>query len=379
MTSLGRLWWLGSRPYAWLRPDFVPPSPFPVLPFLLCKTKSPSLLRSWWSLISLMLGSGRLGCLSLASRVIRWSRLSFVDFILPQEPILDLPRITGQDLLEVAPAKKSTAGGLDGWAWNEILFLPLAWFSGLAILLNMVETSAVWPQGLLDAYMTMIPEVDGTPLLWVSAPPPIVSCQLFVDCGPRSGLLVSRIGYRTGSHSLSSVLGMGCRQLRRGFPLHWTLRRSFLALEGITCTVADVIKSFDTVDRSMLDCALGRLGLPSWFGKVHFAYHDRVKHRFQLAAGFGRALVPRWVYSAGLPPEHGFDCCLVCALVLGVWKPCLLLSPSFVPIILCVVLCVPMPCLVLLDSSLNVPSLWVKMCLQGSVSSSSLPWRSGRV
>ena len=29
--------------------------------------------------------------------------------------------------------------------------------------------------------------------------------------------------------------------------------------------VADVIKSFDTVDRSILDCALGRLGLPSWF------------------------------------------------------------------------------------------------------------------
>ena len=29
--------------------------------------------------------------------------------------------------------------------------------------------------------------------------------------------------------------------------------------------VADVIKSFDTVDRSILDCALGRLGLPDWF------------------------------------------------------------------------------------------------------------------
>ena len=34
--------------------------------------------------------------------------------------------------------------------------------------------------------------------------------------------------------------------------------------------VADVIKSFDTVDRSILDCALGRLGLPDWFRKVYF-------------------------------------------------------------------------------------------------------------
>ena len=36
--------------------------------------------------------------------------------------------------------------------------------------------------------------------------------------------------------------------------------------------VADVIKSFDTVDRSILDCALGRLGLPGWFRRVYFAW-----------------------------------------------------------------------------------------------------------
>ena len=30
--------------------------------------------------------------------------------------------------------------------------------------------------------------------------------------------------------------------------------------------VADVIASFDTVDRGILDCASGRLGLHRWFG-----------------------------------------------------------------------------------------------------------------
>ena len=40
--------------------------------------------------------------------------LDFVGHLLPQEPYLDLPRITGRDLQEVARAKKSTAGGLDG-------------------------------------------------------------------------------------------------------------------------------------------------------------------------------------------------------------------------------------------------------------------------
>ena len=83
--------------------------------------------------------------------------LYFVGHLLPQEPMLDLSRITGRDLQEVARVKKSTAGGLDGWVWNEIKALSLPWFSGLAILLELVESTGVWPQGLLDAYIAMIP------------------------------------------------------------------------------------------------------------------------------------------------------------------------------------------------------------------------------
>ena len=55
----------------------------------------------------------------------------------------------------------SAAGGLDGWAWNEGKALPLPWFSGLAILWEMVEATGVWPQGLLDAQIAMIPKADG--------------------------------------------------------------------------------------------------------------------------------------------------------------------------------------------------------------------------
>ena len=55
-------------------------------------------------------------------------------------------------------------------------------------------------------------------------------------------------------------------------------------LHGI---VADVIKSFDTVDRSILDCAFGRLGLPGWFRRAYFSFHSHVRLRFKLAAGLG--------------------------------------------------------------------------------------------
>ena len=39
--------------------------------------------------------------------------------------------------------------------------------------------------------------------------------------------------------------------------------------------VADDIKSFDTVDRSIFDCALGRLMKPDWF-VVYFSFHSQV-------------------------------------------------------------------------------------------------------
>ena len=61
--------------------------------------------------------------------------------------------------------------------------------------------------------------------------------------------------------------------------------------------VADVIKSFDTVDRSILDCALGRLGLPDWFRRASFSFHGQVRLRFKLAGGPGEP----WSRDGGIP------------------------------------------------------------------------------
>ena len=93
----------------------------------------------WLNLILLMQSFVKLGylfCRSGHPVVTADQFLAFVGHLLPQEPLLDLPRITDRDLHEVARAKKSNAGGLDGWAWNEIKALPLPWFSGLAVLLE---------------------------------------------------------------------------------------------------------------------------------------------------------------------------------------------------------------------------------------------------
>ena len=51
--------------------------------------------------------------------------------------------------------------------------------------------------------------------------------------------------------------------------------------------VADVVKSFDTVDREILDRVLSSLGLPAWFRHAFFEYHAHVRLRSKLAAGLG--------------------------------------------------------------------------------------------
>ena len=79
--------------------------------------------------------------------------------------------------------------------------------------------------------------------------------------------------------------------------------------------VADVTKSFDTVDRGILDRVLSSLGLPGWFRHAYFEYHSLVRLRFKLAAGFWGALDSGWWDSSGLPLEHDVHCCVVFAFV----------------------------------------------------------------
>ena len=138
--------------------------------------------------------------------------LDFVGHLLPQEPYLDLPRITGRDLQEVARAKKSTAGGLDVWAWNEIKALALNWFSGLAILLELVESTGVRPQGLLDAYIAMIPKADGDSTPSGQRPLSVLPVVYRLPCG----LDICGSGLRVGCLSRFSVLVMVSLLLRPG-------------------------------------------------------------------------------------------------------------------------------------------------------------------
>ena len=65
--------------------------------------------------------------------------------------------------------------------------------------------------------------------------------------------------------------------------------------------VADVVKSFDTVDRGILDSVLSSLGLPAWFRHAYFEYHAHVRLRFKLATGLGEPWTRDGGISQGCP------------------------------------------------------------------------------
>ena len=89
-----------------------------------------------------------------------------VDGGLPLLPEVHLPGLTGQMFADVVQRKGATAGSLDGWGWSEMKVLPVSWYDELARVLTKVEDTGVWPDGLLDAYIAMIPKAggDATPL-----------------------------------------------------------------------------------------------------------------------------------------------------------------------------------------------------------------------
>ena len=90
----------------------------------------------------------------------------YVDGWLPLLLEIDLTRLNGQMLADVVQRKSVTAGSLGGWEWRELKVLPVSWCDGLARILTKVEDTGVWPDGLLDAYIAVIPKTDGdaTPL-----------------------------------------------------------------------------------------------------------------------------------------------------------------------------------------------------------------------
>ena len=285
------------HPYKWLRPDLVPPASF-----LQCEPhlspggsgvlSDPSRIdeefRKAWLLYFCRSGQREASLEEFDSEVEGW---------LPLLPEVSLPCLTGQMLADVVQSKGATAGSLDGWGWRELKVLPVSWYDGLARILTTVEDTGVWPDGLLDAYIAMIPKTDGDATPLGQRPLSVLPVVYRIWASTRMG----QLGEWFRSWVPDSVFSAGgCR----GSVEAWYTSSLDIeeVLAGATDShvhlfVADVVKSFDTVDRTILDRVLSSLGLSGWFRHAYFECHAHVRMRFKLASGLGAP----WTRDGGIP------------------------------------------------------------------------------
>ena len=182
------------HPYRWLKPDLVAPACVVILVLLLM------VVGLFQILIVLMSNFVLLGFLSFVGQA--EVPLIFLLLIgrlvvgsLAWVRLIYLP-LLGSDLYCIVQH------GLDGWAWMDLKAFPEAWFDWLAVVLSRLS----WMVSGLRAYLMLMSRMA---MLLHLGNVPCVSCLLFIAFGRLSGF------------------------------------------------VADVVKSFDTVDRGVLDLELG--------------------------------------------------------------------------------------------------------------------------
>ena len=189
---------------------------------------------------------------------------------LPLLPEVSLPHLTGQMLADVVRRKGATAGSLDGWDGESSRSCLLPGFMALLLFFPRLRRLGSGPMVYWMPFFAMIPETDGdaTPLgqrplsflpvvyrIWASA------CighleDWFKSWVPESvfsagGGRISVEAWYTSALDIEEVLSVATDS-------------------DVHLFVADVFKSFDTVDRRILDRVLSSLGLPGWFRHALF-------------------------------------------------------------------------------------------------------------
>ena len=289
------------HPYRWLRPDLVPPAPF-----LQC---DPRLTPD---------GSGVLSDPNQIDAEFRKAWLPYfcrsgqretsldefgfeVDGWLPILPEIRLPRLTGQMLADVVLHKGISAGSLDGGGWRELKVFPVSWFDELARILTKVEDLG-----------TMIPKTNGNATPLGQRPLSVLPVVYRIWAATRMGQLEGWFKSWVPDSVFSAGGGRGSVEAWYTSALDIEEVLSGATDFHVHLFVADVVKSFDTVDRTILDCVLSRLGLPGWFRHAYFEYHAHVRLRFKLASGLGQS----WTRDGGIPQGCPLSMMFIVALYL---------------------------------------------------------------
>ena len=166
-----------------------------------------------------------------------------------------------------------------------------------ARILSKVEDTGVWPDGLLDAYITMIPKTDGDAAPLGQRPLGVFPVIYRVWASARMGQLDDWCRSWVPDSVFSAGGGRSSVEAWYTSPLDIEEVLAGATDSDVHLFVADVVKFFDTLGRSILDRVLSSLGLPGWFHHAYFEYHAHVRLRCKLASGLGEP----WTRDGGIP------------------------------------------------------------------------------
>ena len=189
----------------------------------------------------------------------------------------------------------------------------MSWFDGLARILSKVEETGVWPEGLLDASIAMISKTDGDATPRSQRPLSVLPVVYRICASARMGQLEGWFQSWLPDSVVSAGGGRGSVEAWYTSALDIEEVLSSVVDSDIHLFVGDVIMSFDTVDRFILDRVLSSLGLPAWFRHAYFEYHAHVGLRFKLAAGLGEP----WTRDGGIPQECPLSMMFIVPLLLA--------------------------------------------------------------
>ena len=201
---------------------------------------------------------------------------------------VQLPPLTGDMLYETVQKKKPSSGSLDGWGWREFKALPLASFDRLASILSLVEEDGVWLDGLLGGYISMIPKTDGdaTPL----GQRPL--CVLPIAYRLWASVRLPHLKGWFESWVPDSVFsaGNGRSYVEACYSTALDLEESLSGAvdSDVYVFVADVVKSFDTVDRGFWITFLADCGCPHGSDMPTLSITPRLGSGSSFLVGLGR-------------------------------------------------------------------------------------------
>ena len=191
--------------------------------------------------------------------------------------------------------------------------MPVSWYDGLARILIEVEDFGVWPDGLLDAYIAMIPRLMAMLLPLGQRPLSVLPIVYRIWASARMGQLGDWFQSWVPDSVFSAGGGRGSVEAWYTSSLDIEEVLAGAAGSHVHLFVAGVFKSFDTVGRTILDRVLSTLGLPGWFRHAYFEYHAHVRMRFKLASGLGAP----WTRDGSVPQ----GCLLSMMFIVALYLP----------------------------------------------------------